>query len=172
MSKTDDQGADQAGAEQGGGLIPRESGGPVYRPDSDPKAGWASWDVTTDEGFSLLQRVQYGETMALADHLGQRLEIEHFYVKPNTSVNETTGEVVTYPLTFLVCADGNVYTAGSNGVFDSLRDLYRWKGKPPWTPPLPVECRAKKLGGGHRYFYLLYAPAITPATKKGGKNGA
>lgn len=151
-------------------MIPADEGAPEGTPPAnrperglyDPTAQggrlWATFDIKSDEGYARLSEYRHGEALALAECLNQTIDVVDVIVEGASTTNPETGEVTSFPLITLIDKDGLAYRCGSTGVFDSLRDLLAWRPKTPWNPPLPVKCVAKKLGGGRRYFVLVYSP--------------
>lgn len=130
----------------------------LYDPTAQGGRLWATFDTTTDEGYARMSEYRHGEALQLADYLNQVIDIVDVIVEGASKTDPETGEVTSFPLITLIDKDGLAYRCGSTGVFDSLRDLLAWRPQTPWSPPMPVKCVAKRLGGGRRFFVLVYAP--------------
>lgn len=84
---------------------------------------------------------------ALADHVGEVIEVKDMVAHVIELEDEQTNEKVKALRVVLVTPDGAGYHAVSQGVVSALTKIINVVGQGPWTPPLkvvPVEVKTRK----------------------------
>lgn len=128
------------------------------------------------QGFSSVQitdtasRIKIYNAMTSAkslrlEALGETIYIKDLIVQPVEGENDETGEIENYLRTTLLTIDGEAYSAGSNGVSVSVRNILAAFGHPnDWVANgfpngLPVRAVQKPSGKGRGWVFttLEYA---------------
>lgn len=84
---------------------------------------------------------------AIADHIGETLEIVNVVAHPVELTDEETGEVFEALRTVLVAKDGTAYTATSQGITSALAKIFSIVGMPDggaWEKE-PVKMKIKQV---------------------------
>jgi hypothetical protein len=93
----------------------------------------------------------------IADHLGETINMVHAVFQA-VSVADGKGELNDTVRTVLLDADGNAYSAVSDGLIGSLRDVFGIMGQPAtWPEPLPVKVVEKRGRSGFRFMKIELA---------------
>ena len=90
---------------------------------------------------------------SVSELVGSTVALKHVIVQ-EVEVSSEDGEVITVPRTTLVLDNGNVYSATSKGLLNSIRNIISIFGDPnEWEQPLTVKVVEK--GSKMRRFYSL-----------------
>jgi hypothetical protein len=93
----------------------------------------------------------------VADKLGETINLVHCVFQA-VSVADDKGELNETVRTILLDADGNAYSAVSDGLIGSLRDVFGIMGQPStWPEPLPVKVVEKRGRSGFRFMKIELA---------------
>jgi len=97
-----------------------------------------------------------GESQDLKSQINRSISVRGFLVKPSDPKLSQDGEIQVYPVSFLICTDGNVYRTGSRGVLQALRLIEADRGNSLWDPPVDCVPSLRNLGGDppRQWFYL------------------
>jgi len=132
-----------------------------------------TWDMTTAQGVDLYMACLAGETTAVADLLGQQIEVVHIFMDVRSSIDRETGEHKAWPWTALVCHDGRIISSSSIVIARTMARVMSARPRGPYDPPMRFALQRVPIGGGQHCHNLVYIPTVqsTPATKgaKGGK---
>ena len=85
-----------------------------------------------------------GADEALADHIGEVLEIIDVVAHPVRLADENTGEVIEALRTVLIDKNGKSYTAVSEGITSALSKVFGIVGMPSWKDE-PVKMKIKQV---------------------------
>lgn len=85
-----------------------------------------------------------GSDEAIADHIGEVLEIVDIVAHPVELVDEETGEIVQALRTVLIDVNGKSYTAVSQGIASALSKVFAIVGMPSWKDE-PVKMKIKQV---------------------------
>ena len=85
-----------------------------------------------------------GSDEAIADHIGEVLEIVDVVAHPVELVDEETGEIVQALRTVLIDVNGKSYTAVSQGITSALSKVFAIVGMPSWKDE-PVKMKIKQV---------------------------
>lgn len=114
-----------------------------------------TFDPSTEEGKILLFRVKYGEPQELAEQGGRILLVRHYYAHEVTGQPNDDGEIKDYVRSVIVTAEGEIYSAGSMGVWDCLRLMSAIRGPGVFDPPVPCMVKKKKTNNGRNFMQLV-----------------
>lgn len=121
---------------------------------------------TVEEKMQVLDYVTNPE--AIADHLGETLNLRHVIAQAVDIADENTGETTEAIRIILVTEEGQAYSAVSKGLFTYLRNLFDIVGHPSsWEKPLPIKVVEKRGRGKFRFMTVELASASksAPAAK-------
>lgn len=129
----------------------------VFGGDKVKKA--TSLNLDNEQEMDMLLNGMQDCELKLNDYVDKEIEVVGFYAteRDHESVNESTGEVVTYKKHTLMLfdVDGKSYVTGSNSCFLSFKDIITLKGAPTseyhlFLKPIKVDAKEK----GHSYLKL------------------
>ena len=96
------------------------------------------------------------------EHLNEVIMWKDVVVRPQSAVNEETGELQTFPSITLIAEDGTAYTAGSVGVYSAVETFLGILGHPStWPSAVPVKLVQENTRSKRRVFTLRRA-AVPP----------
>lgn len=81
---------------------------------------------------------------SLADHINEEIVLRHVFVEAINCLNEQTGEVNVCPRIVLISPDGTSYQAVSQGVYGSLKTIFKIFGTPD-TWLFGIRCKVKRV---------------------------
>lgn len=129
----------------------------AYDPTAEKDRYWTSLDLTTDSGAAAFMRAVQSELPLMTQQLGTAMPVRDVLVHPAAKTDPETGEVIGWPRSVVILADGSMLSAGSRGIYQSIAMLCRVVGAPPWVPALSLVVRSKKLAVGHWYWLEMLA---------------
>lgn len=126
----------------------------------------SSFDLSTDEGQTeTLQYLQDNEL--LADHVGEIIRIKDVVAHKVTIVDDKTGDVSDGMRTIIIDDKGKAYAATSQGVTNSLAQIFSIKGEPQtWKKPVSVKVAQKRSRTNAMYHVLTLIPVLDNPGKK------
>ena len=81
---------------------------------------------------------------SLADHVNEEIVLRHVFVEAINCLNEQTGEVNVCPRIVLISPDSTSYQAVSQGVYGSLKTIFKIFGTPDaWR--FGIRCKVKRV---------------------------
>lgn len=125
---------------------------PLIDPDAFALDLWTS--LPQDKPARILQAMQ-GDSIPLANVLGETLRVEHILAHRVELVDEETGEIDEGGRIVLVTPDGKQYSCVSKGVLASLKAIMHYYGTPPWPKGLSLKVVQTATRGNRRVFKLL-----------------
>lgn len=145
--------------------------GALFDPTARQISAWASFDVTTQEGYVRLATMKHGEKRPLETVINTVIQVQNVYIQAVEKVDEKSGECVVFPFIVLETPDGTCYNCGSRGVYGCIVDALRFRPETPWSPPMSFKVIQVGLKNGHRTFKLLpvFEAQSAPAKKGGGR---
>lgn len=114
----------------------------------------SSINPNTPEGRLALYRATLPGVKAANWPDGKVWLTEHIVMTPADKQNDETGEIESWTRTVLISPDQSRLVFGSGGVAQSIMDLARIFGPPPWKPALPLLVLKLELDGGKRMYKL------------------
>ena len=101
-----------------------------------------SADTVEDKITAYNAMTNAGES--LADHINEEIVLRHVYVEAINCLNEQTGDVNVCPRIVLITPDGQSYQAVSQGVYGSLKTIFKIFGTPD-TWLFGIRCKVKRV---------------------------
>lgn len=103
---------------------------------------------------STVMRAKNETTDQGLDCLNQEIALSGVMMHRAGKVNGDTGELKEWVRTVLFLEGGRTVSFGSEGIFQSVRDLATLFGDPPWKPAIKVRVKARPLDNGRHWYYL------------------
>lgn len=123
---------------------------------------WTTLDVQTQAGCTMLAKALDANNPKLDDVINTELAITDVVTRDMEGAPDDNGEVKDYMAVTLVCANGNCYFTGSQGIRQSLFMAKLRRGNPPWKPPLRAIVKQRPItlrnGSPGRVYYFEFPP--------------
>lgn len=113
-----------------------------------------TFDPTTREGAIKFLQAKLKELPSLKSQINKTLYITDIFTHDVSRAGSEPGEIEEWQRTVVYDKDGNAYTCGSEGVWDSLCAFMAVRPRFPWSPPIKCEVKIRELPGGKTWMYL------------------
>lgn len=110
-------------------------------------------DTKKPEQRALLLRCMNEDCDTAKDHLNLPMRIIGYTISP--AAREVDGEVQEWVRCVLHLEDGTNVAAGSKGLLRAIMFIEQFERRAPWYPPLEKVLKARDLGNGRQWYYLI-----------------
>lgn len=95
---------------------------------------------------------------SLSDHLNEVIDVANIVLQPVEITDNQTGEIRQMIRSILITDKGEAFSASSDGVQTSLKNLFSIVGNPPWNPAIPLKAVQRQGRNGYKFLTLEYSP--------------
>lgn len=119
--------------------------------DSSPM--FCSMTANSEEEKIRLYNIMNSPEFKLADYINMEIEVKDVIVEPVEMANDD-GEIVAAPRIVIIDKDGKAYQCVSNGVYSSLRKMFKIFGSPTWDTPKKIRVKQINKSGNRSVITL------------------
>lgn len=114
---------------------------------------FCSMTARSEEEKIRLYNIMNSPEFKLADYINMEIDVRDVIVEPVEVANDD-GEVIAAPRIILVDKDGKAYQCVSNGVYSSLRKMFKIFGNPTWEEPKKIRVKQINKSGNRSVITL------------------
>lgn len=114
---------------------------------------FCSMTARSEEEKIRLYNIMNSPEFKLADYINMEIDVRDVIVEP-VEVENDDGEVITAPRIILIDKDGKAYQCVSNGVYSSLRKMFKIFGNPTWEEQKKIRVKQINKSGNRSVITL------------------